>query len=81
MAVTVQSEAVGQLLTNYLDNATSQVTDITQKMSTGKRLMKASDDPVDTLVADRVRTEISGINQSLKTQTICSTRSPWPTRA
>jgi len=66
MAVTVQSEAVGQLLTNYLDNATSQVTDITQKMSTGKRLMKASDDPVDTLVADRIRTEISGINQSLK---------------
>jgi len=63
MAVTVQSEAVGQLLTNYLDNATSQVTDITQKMSTGKRLMKASDDPVDTLVADRIRTEISGINQ------------------
>lgn len=66
MAVTVQSEAIGQLLTNYLDNATSQVTDITQKMSTGKRLMKASDDPVDTLVADRIKTEISGINQSLK---------------
>ena len=66
MPVTVQSEAVGQMITNYLDNATSQVTDITQKMSTGKRLMKASDDPVDTLAADRVKTEISGINQSLK---------------
>ena len=66
MPVTVQSEAVGQMITNYLDNATSQVTDITQKMSTGKRLMKAADDPVDTLAADRIRTEISGINQSLK---------------
>lgn len=66
MPVTVQSEAIGQLITNYLDNATNQVSDITQKMSTGKRIMKASDDPVDTLVADRVKTEISGINQSLK---------------
>lgn len=35
-------------------------------MSTGKRIIRASDDPVDTIVADRLRTEISGINQSLK---------------
>ena len=66
MPVTVQSEAIGQQITNYLDRATSQVTDVTQKMSTGKRIMKAADDPVDMLVADRVKTEISGINQSLK---------------
>lgn len=66
MPVTVQSDAVGQAITRYLDNATNQVTDLTQKMSTGKRLLKASDDPVDTLVADRLKTEISGINQSLK---------------
>ena len=66
MPVTVQSEAIGQYITSYLDNATNQVSDITQKMSTGKRIMKAADDPVDTLVADRIKTEISGINQSLK---------------
>ena len=66
MPVTVQSEAIGQQITSYLDRATSQVTDVTQKMSTGKRIMKAADDPVDMLVADRIQTEISGINQSIK---------------
>lgn len=66
MPVTVQSEAIGQYITRYLDNATNQVSDISQKMSTGKRIIKAADDPVDTIVADRLRTEISSINQSLK---------------
>ena len=66
MPVTIQSDAVGQAITRYLDSATSQVTDITQKMSTGKRLMTAADDPVDTIAADRLNSEISSVNQSLK---------------
>jgi flagellin len=66
MPVTMQTDAIGQYFTRYLDNATNQVTDLTQKLSSGKRITKAADDPVDMVVASRINSEISGINQSLK---------------
>lgn len=58
--LTIASNVQSLMVTNYLNNVTKDIGDTTNRISTGKRINSASDDPAGLQIATRMQTSIQG---------------------
>ena len=66
MALTIATNTTSLAAQRYLDNTGQRLQNVLEKLATGSRIVRASDDPACLAISDRENAQIRSLDQAIR---------------